>query len=313
MIAALLLIAAAKLPAQETDTIEYEGVFTVIQMDSFIVTAKRTGFSVEDFIARVRKDESFYKAFKHLRYIAYSFSNDVRFFDKKNKQKARYQSHAHQSFDAHCRSMETSDEKVEGDFYDKRKRYNYYTAKLYDRLFFTHGKLCDGAEPEDVQLELDNGEKGMEKYVTELKKLIFRPGERADVPFIGKKTAIFDPDMMEYYDFSISSKNYQGKHDCYVFAAVVKPEFETRKENKTVVKRLETYFEKGTFRVVARNYQLKYNGLAYSFDVAMDIELSLLANDKYAPTYIRYDGVWDVPFKKPEKAIFETRFFGFGR
>lgn len=312
--AIIAIIFCAELKAQNeplTDTIEYEGIFTVIEMDSFIITATRMGFDVEDFIIRVRKDESFYRAFRNLRFLNYDFNNDIKFFDKKNREKATYQSQAQQLMEANCRSMVVKNERVTGNFLDKKRRYNYYTAKLYDRLFFTHGKVCGGGEPTEASLQLSEDEKGMEKYVTELKKLIFKPGEKADVPFIGKKTAIFDPKMMPYYNFSISAQTYQSKHDCYVFTAALKPEFETNKENETVVKYLETFFEKQTMRVIARRYKLKYSNLAYNFDVSMNVELSELANGKLVPIFIRYDGVWDVPLQKPEKSIFEIRFANF--
>ena len=50
--------------------------------------------------------------------------------------------------------------------------------------------------------------------------------------------------MATYYDFSISSKKYKDGTDCYVFGVKIKPEYTVKKKGKTVIKTLETYFEK---------------------------------------------------------------------
>ena len=115
---------------------------------------------------------------------------------------------------------------------------------------------------------------------------------------------------MPYYNYAIRSKPYQDQRDCYVFTAEVKPEFQTRKEDKTVIKFLETYFDKETFQVVARRYQLQYFGLAFDFDVTMEIELQQVQVDgvnKYLPQKVIYNGWWDIPARKPEISQFTLK------
>ena len=148
----------------------------------------------------------------------------------------------------------------------------------------------------------------MSKHVEELKKLMFKPGEKADVPFIGKKTAIFEAKMHKYYDYKIRSALYQDSIDCYVFTVAVKPKYLKKKKGKTVIKFLETYFDKSSFQVIARTYQLKHKTAIYDFDVLMDIKLGKLG-DLYVPEYIRYKGTWDVSFKKRETAKFEMQVY----
>ncbi len=133
--------------------------------------------------------------------------------------------------------------------------------------------------------------------------MIFQPGRKVEVPLIGKKTAIFDEDMLKYYDFSITSKIYQNKWDCYVFKAAAKPKY---RSGKTVIKYIETYFDKNNFQVVGRNYHLKYDGL-FDFDVKMKIELSKV-KEKYVPTFIQYNGQWKIPTKRREVAKFTIHF-----
>ena len=150
----------------------------------------------------------------------------------------------------------------------------------------------------------------MDKHVRELKKLIFQPGSKAEIPIIGNRTEIFDPKLMPYYDFTITSRDYKNGQSCYVFTATVKEEYQKRKQDKTIIKFLETYFEKGTLQVIARNYQLTYKGPLIDFDVKMKIELRRLS-EGYTPAYIQYEGAWDVPGKKPEICRFTARFFDF--
>jgi hypothetical protein len=69
---------------------------------------------------------------------------------------------------------------------------------------------------------------------------------------------------------------------------------------------LETYFEKKTFQVIARNYYLKYDGL-FDFDVRMKVELNK-PTDQYLPLSIDYKGQWKIPAKRREKVHFQIDF-----
>ena len=297
---------STNLIAQEIDS-SYLGIATRVYLDSLVVTAKREGFDVESFIQKVQEDKTFYQAFRNLRFVDYSAQNTLTFFDKKQREKAYYQSQTKQIAHGECRSMEVLHEQVRGDFYKGRKqKYRYYTAKMYDRVFFTHGQVCEAKEKE----MLDEKPKGIDKYVNELKKLIFSPGSKVDVPLIGKKTAIFSEKMMPYYDYAIVSKVYKNGQACYVFSASVKPEFLKRKKKKTVIKYLETYFDQQSFQVVARSYQLAYKSALFEFDVRMEVQLTL-KNGKYLPEIVSYEGVWDVPLKQKERCQFTGIFNGF--
>ncbi len=276
----------------------------IINLDSITVQASRKGFDVADFVQLVQEDKSFYQAFRNLRFQSYQADNDIAMYDKRGEQKAHYQSKIKQKSEGLCRSMEVMEEQVEGNFFKKKRKYRYYTAKLFDRLFFTWQRVCESGEAQAENTKA----RGMEKHIRELKKLIFQPGNKADIPLIGNKTAIFDPKMMQYYDFSIKSKTLVDGRDCYVFTAQVKEAYQVKKKDKTVIKFLETYFDKKDFQVLARSYQLVYRGSLFDFDVKMDIELEQNQGE-YLPRKISYDGFWDVPGKKPEISRFSAQFY----
>ncbi len=300
----VVLVNTVTLSQRDTSVYNFGDFGGIILLDSVVVSASRNTLDIQDFIDMVRNDQSFYKAFNNIRHLSYLADNQIEMFSKKHKTKAKYIIQTKQYFDGKCRNMKFINESVKGNFFKKNRKHRYYTAKMYDRIFFTHGKVCNSEKIPDFNQNL----KGMEKHIQELKKLIFSPGEKANIPLIGKKTAIFSKEMSKYYDYSITSKKYKDAHDCYVFGVSVKPEFQKNKKGKTVIKTLETYFEKSTFQVIARNYSLAYSGSLFDFDVNMEIELKKI-DDYYVPDFIRYDGWWDIPTKKPEISVFTARFY----
>ena len=301
-----LFITSPLLSQRDSSVYDFGDFGGIILLDSIVVSASRSSLNIQDFVDMVRNDESFYTAFNNIRTLSYSANNQIKMYDKKDKIRAEYSSLTKQYFDGKCRTMKTEKEQVSGDYFKKKRKLRYYTAKMYERIFFTNGKVCS-TDPEFEDIEES---KGMGKHIAELKKLIFSPGEKADIPLIGKKTEIFSEEMAQYYNFSISSKKFKDSIECYVFGVVIKPEFQFKKEDKTVIKNLETYFEKSNFQVIARNYTLTYAAVLFDFDVNMEIELKKV-KDYYVPDFIKYEGWWDVPTKKPEISFFSARFFDF--
>jgi len=288
------------------DSINYE-YSGIVYLDSVVVSASRKGFDVKDFITMVVNDNSFYKAFKNLHFAEYDFDSDITFYSKNEKEKAKLKSLNHQFYKDNCRWMIIKKEFENKNIFTKKKKYKYYTAKLYDRLFFTKSKICN----EDTSKILDINQKTnskMEEYILELKKLVFSPGHRADIPFIGKKMEIFSPDMRKYYNFSIEHKLFNDTVECYVFSAELKQNLSNSKKNNAIVKELKTYFKKNDLQIIYRDYHLKYKTFAYSFDVKMKIEVKKI-NEKYFPININYDGTWHILFKKRETCKFNTHIY----
>lgn len=277
-------------------------ISAIVFLDSFVVSASKQGFDVADFIDLVQRDQSFYQAFHNNRFQYFTAKNLIKVFDKKKKLKATYDFEVQQNMDGNCRTMDYLEEKVSGPFFKnkKTKKHRYYTAKMQEEVFLTKGKICGNP---NSTLSNQVQAKGIQKHINELKKLIFQPGEQVDVPFIGKKTAIFDKKMLRYYDFYIESKPYKNQGICYIFKAIAKSSYPS---SKTIIKYLETYFDKTNFQVVARNYHLHYKGI-FDFDVKMNVELDQLEG-KYLPSYIHYKGSWKIPMKKRENVTFQINY-----
>ena len=306
LIIALVLLPLNQMLAQEERHVE--SIAAAVFLDSVVVVAEKSGFDVADFIELVRTDQTFYRAFKNLRSSNYKFNCEMEFYDKKGRQKATYWGKHQQYFREDCRYLETLEESHTGNFYKSRKnKHKYYTGRLYEYLFAERDTIC--GESHELSTEQSEDLKGMAKHKAELKKLIFNPGQKSDVAFIGKKTELFDPDLLKYYNLSIESGNY-NTIPCYIFNATLKPEYRERKFNKTVIKELKTFFEKGNLQVLARDYRLAHRKALYQFDVTMHIEL-ITAGSRYVPGKITYDGFWDIPAKTQETGTFTLNFWDF--
>ncbi|HEX5554360.1 MAG TPA: hypothetical protein VFX43_14035 [Chitinophagaceae bacterium] len=290
--------------AQDTDT---SYISQHLELDSVVISASRVDFNVPGFIKMVEDDTTFYKAFKNLRILAYTGENNIRILGKNDKIKASLLSTTRQHRQGDCRTMSVRSEKTTGNFYDRKKDYNYYTAELYANLFFTRGKVCgENNIVKGEQQSQPTGDHSMDKHKEELKQLIFNPGQPIPgVPLISNKVAIFDDKVAPMYDFSVTAADYDSI-PCYVFTAIAKPAY----RKNVVINKLVTYFNKQDLEIVYRDYSLSYNAWVFDFDVHIKVNMTHFHN-YMVPSIIKYDGDWKVPFHKREHAIFTAKFHDF--
>ena len=297
-----LIFLGKSLSAQ--DTALYHGM--TVNLDEVVVQAKRVGFDVNSFIKRVQDDTTFYRAFKNLHLLGYSADNDIRIYDKKGAVKAFLKSKTQQTMQGRCRSMKVLDQSSGGDFYTKKGAYNYYTAELYANFFFTNGTVCVNERGETP--ETAHG--SMVRHKNELKQLIFNPGKPIKgVPIVGGKVAIFDPEVIRLYDFSITSQDYNGI-PCYVFSATARKNLNSFDKGDVVIDELITWFTKDKFEIVSRKYALSYKTIMFDFNERMNVQL-VKKQDLLIPSLVTYDGTWDIPFRKRETGVFIAKFHDF--
>lgn len=291
-------------PAATSQVLDTNTYFAPILIDDIIIKSSDNGFDIKDFIERIKNDTTFYKAFRSMHLATYNAENDIRIFEKKgNKIKASLNSETKQIYRNGCRTMNVLEEKVTGDFYDKKKAYNYYTAELYASLFFTKGKICGENNIVKGKLEEDAGKGSLEKNKAKLKQLMFNPGSRiSGIPLMGNKPAIFDPEIAKMYDFRLASEDKNGI-SCYMFEATPKKEY----TGDVVYKQFKTWFRQSDYSIVARDYALSFNTVAYDFDVAIHVDLAQIG-PSLLPTYISYRGNWFAFTKGREKVSFTARF-----
>ena len=275
--------------SQVPDTLPF-----MITLDSVTIEEVRSGFSVNDFIDFVEKDTTFYEAFRNLRRIDYDSRALVRMFDDEGLSKASYTNITHQTVASKCRSMQFAFESATGDFFDKHGDMNYYTARVFSYIFLYRDTICSNYVATDNNA---NSDSKLEQRKEQLKTLIFQPGKPVDdIPLIKNKMAIFSEEMSYYYDYKIESKKYATGVDCYVFTVQKKPD---TKSDDVVINNLTTWFDKKTMQIISRQYSLSYASAIFDFDVQMDVRLSYI-NGYLIPSFIKYNGYWDIPLRKPE-------------
>jgi hypothetical protein len=272
-----------------------------VTLDSFVV---KSGFDVQAFIRRVKTDTTFYKATRSMKLVPYTATNDIKVYDKKGGVTASLQSITKQERNMGCRSTKVVQERVTGDFYNRKKEYNYYTAELFAYLFFAERPICgenDIVGRSITEKDKTEGKAKLDNRKYELKLLLFSPGSRIrGIPFMGDRESIFDEGEAEKYDFKIEQALYDTQK-CYVFRITPKQGF----ERKVIYDNLTTWFRKSDYSIIARDYSLSYHTMVYDFDVRMNMRTSQI-NGKLYPTRIDYDGNWHVFTKKRERVKFSV-------
>jgi hypothetical protein len=270
----------------------------------------RSNLNVPAFIKRVKDDTTFHKAFLNLKVLGYTSLNDIRMLDKKGNVKATLTSRTRQDVGGGCRWMDVLEEKTTGDIYDKNHQYNYYTAQLYSSIFFAYDTVCGETNIVAGTRFSTQGKSGVEKHKEQLKMLFFNPGKRIPgLPFIGNKIALFDEDVSALYDFTIDMTEFKGEM-CYVFKMIPIPTLSSSDKDRIVINEMTTWFDTKTWEIRGRNYDLSYNAGVYDFDVHIEVEMMNYKN-LLVPKVMRYNGNWDVIFKKREIGIFTATLFDF--
>lgn len=281
---------------------------SIVTLDSAMVQAAKAGFSVADFIELVKTDTSFYYAFKNLHNYPYHLAGNLAVVDKNNNQTATLSRKAIQYVVNRKKWMVITDEKVTGKIYKRNGSYNYYTAELFDHIFFpldTTTVQHDISKYKNQLQGTDNNTTNTDK----LKVLIFNPGATVKgVPLVGNKLNIFDADMQQHYNYNISTAKYNDSLICYVFTCKAKEDEKGNTYGNAVIKELVSYFDKKTFNVIARKYVLNYRSLAFDFDVTINIKLQSI-NTTLVPVSIAYTGFWNIAFKKKEAVNFDLTFY----
>lgn len=291
--------------AQVRDTVDAGGA--MVTLSEVVV---RSGMDVNGFIERVRRDTTFYKAFRNLRVLSYSSLNDIRMAGRRGRQGAGYRSRTRQTAWLGCRVTRVIESSQTGDFFERDGSHRYYTARLYDALFHSFDTLCGQHNLVRDHAPRTRGTSGMDRHKEQLKTLFFNPGaDIPGIPLMGDKTRIFDADHRPLYDFDIDIQDRKGVR-CYVFRISARKDLGMLDRDRIVIDEMETWFDYRSFEVMERTYAMRYDAGVYRFDVRMHVELGH-AGRYLVPTLVRYDGSWKVALKPSEQGVFTATLFDF--
>lgn len=292
-ILALLVICVVKgytqvIPRFNPDTIQ------TIQLDSTVnITAER--LSAETFIRAVATDTSFYQAFRNMKKYAFTAENSIYTYDKKNKVNGKLyrkiKRNARAPWITYLSKLDT------GHIFKKNGKYELYTAEMFDYIFMNAYQSAYSAGSAMGKAADKNA-----GYKDKLKTLIFSPGRPVKgLPFIGDKTEIFTANMRQYYDYTFYSATYMDSIPVYRFKVTLKPDLSKWTKDGLMIKELTTIFDKRNFEILGRYVDMKYSNMLFDFNVQMNIEMQYFGEEKL-PAKISYQGNWNVPLKKPERA-----------
>jgi hypothetical protein len=274
----------------------------VIFLDDVVISEENNGFSVEDFVRYVKEDTTFYMGFKHLRYYSHTYESELTIFNKKGKTIGTLKKWGKHHSNGEKAWVVNDSIYDSGKIFKRNGKYKYYTPEAFDEVFFPKDtidvslKMADGKNKDDSQNMRDAKTVGFS---------IGTDGVEQSKGGISKKLAIFDVDMQQYYDYTISDTTYKGK-ECYVFSVMVKKDLKEKDRGKALIRKIVSYFDKENFHVIYREYKFVYNH--WLIDLDMDVVVHMdYVNGKHIPTNIQYKGFWNVLFFKAERAEFTLK------
>ena len=297
-IAAAFLVCCFSGTAQQIERFNPDTVKT-IDLDPNAVNIVAQKLSVETFIRAITTDTTFYQSFRKMKAYHFIAENRLYTYDKKNKVNGKvYRKIRH--YNAGPVKMEYLAKQDTGKVFKKNGKHQLYTLEMFDYLFMNayQSGFVENAAAGDGKGGTNAG------YKEKLKTLIFNPGKPVKgIPFIGSKTEIFTANMRQYYDYTFQSGTYLDSIPVYRFKVSEKKDLSNWTKNGLMIKELVTIFDKRDFAILGRYVDMKYSNMLFDFDVQMNIEMSYFGADKL-PAKITYQGNWNVPFKKEERASF---------
>jgi hypothetical protein len=293
LLAFAFLLFALSLQAQQIKRFNPDTIRTIVIDSAINIHSHR--LNAQDFIDAVLADTGFYQAFRNMKKYGFVAENRIYTYDKNNKVNGKIYRKILHSTIAGKHKTEYIAKRDSGQLYKSNGKYQLYTVEMFDYIF-SNAYNSDFVKGPEIP-----GSGGNESYKDKLKTLIFAPGHKVKgIPFISGKTEIFSRDMRDYYYYQFARGKYLDSIPVYRFKVIRKPSIA---DNDVVIKELTTIFDTRTFQILGRYVDLKYSNFLFSFDVQMNIELANY-NGELLPTKITYQGNWDIPFHKAERASF---------
>jgi len=280
--------------AQQIKRFNPDTIRTIV-IDS-AVNIRSHHLNAQDFIDAVLADTGFYRAFRDMKKYSFIAENRIYSYDKKNRINGKIYRKIQYSRVNGSHKTDYLAKRDSGNMYKSNGKYQLYTVEMFDYIFNNayNSDFTNGPE-----LNPDGGKN--ETYKQKLKTLIFAPGHKVKgIPFISSKSEIFSRDMSQYYFYQFARGKYLDSIPVYRFRVLRKP---STAENDVVIEELNTIFDMRNFNILGRDVHLKYSNMLFSFDVHMNIELTRV-HGELVPAKITYQGSWDVPFHKTERASF---------
>ena len=290
-----LLLFAFSSRAQQIQRFNPDTILTVV-IDS-AVNIRSHRLRAQDFIDAVMTDTSFYKAFQNMKGYSFTAENRIFSYDKKNKVNGRIYRKILHNNQAGAHKVEYITKLDSGNVLKKSGKYQLYTVEMFDYIFM-NAYNADFVKTASTSAANKGKNEG---YKAKLKTLVFTPGRKVSgLPFISSKTEIFGPEMRQYYNYEFARGKYLDSIPVYRFKVIRKP---STSEDDVMIQEMTTIFDMNNFQILGRYIDMKYSNMLFDFNVQMNIELNKF-DGELLPIKITYQGNWDIPFHKEERASF---------
>ena len=286
------------------------GVVKSVTLDSVMITAIRDGFSVEEFIHYVKTDTTFYQGFKNLRYYNHDYHSNLKVLKKSGEVLGSLFRSGKYSIINNQLVVNIDSTYDEGTIFNRKGEYRHYTPEFFDKIFFPKDTITVSKHARIREKKVEDENEQNEK---DAKTIVFNIGSanvKAGNSKNKKKLAVFDIDMQQYYDYLISQVIYQDSIECYTFTVKMKDGLQKNEEEQLLIRKLVSYFDKETFNIMYRKYEMSYRNWLIDLDVTVEVYMDY-TKEKLVPSYIHYNGHWDIPFAKPEYADFKLWNYNF--
>ena len=266
-----------------------------ITIDSNLIVIKAHRLTAQYFIDAMLGDTSFYQAFRNMKKYSFDAENRIYTYNKKNKVDGKIYRKIHHSNNNDVHKMDYLAKRDSGAVYKKNGKYELYTVEMFDYIFM------NAYNSDFVKMDAPVGSGKNEGYKAKLKTLIFTPGRKVSgIPFISGKTEIFSPDLRQYYTYQFARGTYLDSIPVYRFRIIPKP---STSDDDVMIKEVTTIFDTRDFKILGRYIDLKFKNFLVDFNVQMNIECNTF-NGELLPVKITYQGNWNIPFHKEERASF---------
>jgi hypothetical protein len=287
-----LLLSAISLKAQQ-HRFNPDTILTVVIDSPINIRSHR--LNAQDFIDAILADTGFYKAFRNMKRYGFTAENNIYTYDKSNKIDGEIHRRIKHTLVNGKPKTEYLLKQDNGKVYKKNGKYELYTVELFDYIF-------DNAYKSEFSTADPLSEAGKNgSYKAKAKTLIFTPGRRVSgLPFLSSKTEIFSRDMRQFYSYEFARGKYLDTIPVYRFKVIKKPSIA---DGDVMIRELTTIFDMRNFKILGRYVDMKYSNIFFDFEVKMNIEL-VPYNGELLPAKMSYQGNWDIPFHKEERASF---------
>lgn len=281
-----------------------------VVLDSVMITSLRDGFSVEEFIHYVKTDTTFYQGFKNLRFYNHDYHSNLKVLKKNGEVLGSLYRSGKYSITNDQLVVHVDSTFDEGRIFNRKGEYRHYTPEFFDKIFFPKDTITVSKYVRIREEKIENENEQNEK---DAKTIVFNIGSgnvEAGNNKNKKKLAVFDSEMQQYYDYLISQVIYQDSIECYTFTVKMKDGLHKNQEEQVLIRELVSYFDKETFNVMYRKYVMSYRNWLVDLDVTVEVYMDY-TKEELVPSYIHYNGLWDIPFAKPEYADFKLWNYNF--